>query len=597
MLANLCYNGCESEGFMKNKKKNHNLRKVLQFYAEDKIRLIVTCVLLILTGVMGIFNPILAANMLSNIADSKFDLAIKLTIILLAISLVRALLNAFTEALFTRINLKVQHKLTCTLVSAVNDTKMSKLDSIKIGSITERLGMDIYTVSSSYLHIIDMIFEIITNVAFLIYIAFLNIWIFFILLAYVVVLYFICSYKAKVWIKGRKQVKALKDKSRSAYIEQIHGIRDVKLLNIKENITNYSNNLDEKTIAFDLKFSDKRNIIRRVQTIVSSLFMVAFILLGIVFVNKNLLLLTGFLVIYSYYGRVEGLVSYISSLKEDLADGEISASRIFDIIDNFEKESYGTESIENFSGKIELKDVSFSYGSDKLVLDNVNMCFESNKMTAIVGKSGSGKTTILSLISKLYDVNGGEIYFDDKKISELTESAIHSNVGVVSQAPYIFNTTIKQNLLFVKPDATDDELKKVLKQAQIYDDMKRMKAGLDSEIGENGIKLSGGQKQRLAIARLLLMDSKVIVLDEATSALDNENQNKIVDVLENLKQDKTIIIVAHRLSTIVGADKIYLIEEGKNVACGIHKELMKNCKSYKELYLLEEKSAKLDENN
>lgn len=597
MLANLCYNVCESEGLMKNKKKNHNLRKVLQFYAEDKLRLIVTCILLILTGVMGIFNPILAANMLSNIAESKFDLAIKLTIILLVISLLRALLNAFTEALFTRINLKVQHKLTGALVSAVNDTKMSKLDSIKIGSITERLGMDIYTVSSSYLHIIDMIFEIITNVTFLIYIAFLNIWIFFILLAYVVVLYFICSLKAKVWIKGRKQVKALKDKARSAYIEQIHGIRDVKLLNIKENITNYSNNLDEKTIAVDLKFSDKRNIIRRVQTIVSSLFMVAFILLGIVFVNKNLLLLTGFLVIYSYYGRVEGLVSYISSLKEDLADGEISASRIFDIIDNFEKESYGAETIENFSGKIELESVSFSYNPDELVLDNVNMCFEPNKMTAIVGKSGSGKTTILSLISKLYDVNGGEIYFDDKKISELTESAIHSNVGVVSQAPYIFNTTIKQNLLFVKPDATDDELKKVLKQAQIYDDIKHMKANLDSEIGENGIKLSGGQKQRLAIARLLLMDSKVIVLDEATSALDNENQNKIVDVLENLKQDKTIIIVAHRLSTIVGADKIYLIEEGKNVACGIHKELMKNCKSYKELYLLEEKSAKLDENN
>lgn len=582
---------------MKNKKKNHNLRKVLQFYAEDKLRLIVTCVLLILTGVMGIFNPILAANMLSNIADSKFDLAIKLTIILLVISLVRALLNAFTEALFTRINLKVQHKLTSALVSAVNDTKMSKLDSIKIGSITERLGMDINTVSSSYLHIIDMIFEIITNVAFLIYIAFLNIWIFFILLAYVVVLYFICSYKAKVWIKGRKQVKALKDKSRSAYIEQIHGIRDVKLLNIKENITNYSNNLDEKTIAFDLKFSDKRNIIRRVQTIVSSLFMVAFILLGIVFVNKNLLLLTGFLVIYSYYGRVEGLVSYISSLKEDLADGEISASRIFDIIDNFEKESYGTEPIENFSGKIELESVSFSYSLGKLVLDSVNMFFEPNKMTAIVGKSGSGKTTILSLISKLYDINSGEIYFDDKKISELSESAIHSNVGVVSQSPYIFNTTIKQNLLFVKPDATDDELKKVLKQAQIYDDMKRMKVGLDSEIGENGIKLSGGQKQRLAIARLLLMNSKAIVLDEATSALDNENQNKIVDVLENLKQDKTIIIVAHRLSTIVGADKIYLIDEGRNVACGTHKELMKNCKAYKELYLMEEKSAKSDEIN
>lgn len=584
---------------MKNKdnKKSHNLRKVLPFYAEDKLKLVLTCMLMIITGVMGIFTPIISANILTNIADSNFELAIKLAIVLFAINFLKTIFNAFTEALFVRINLKVQHKLTNKLVCAVNDTKMQKLDSIKIGSITERLGMDINTVSSSYLQIIDMIFEIITNVAFLIYIAFLNVWIFLILLCYVVVLYFICSYKARVWIRGRKKVKALKDKSRSAYIEQIHGIRDVKVLNIKENITAYSSELDSNTISVDLKYNDKRNIIRRIQAIVSSLFMVVFIILGIVFVNKNLLLLTGFLVIYSYYGRVEGLVFYISSLKEFLADGEISAGRIFDIIETPEKERYGVEEINNFSGKITLEDVSFSYNVDEPVLKNINMVFKPNMMTAIVGKSGSGKTTILGLLAKLYDVGSGKIWFDDKEINSLTENSIHSNMGVVSQSPYIFNTSIKQNLLFVKPDATDDELIKVLKQAQIYNDIKRLKASLNSEIGENGIKLSGGQKQRLAIARLLLMDSKVIVLDEATSALDNENQNKIVDVLENLKKDKTIIIVAHRLSTIVGADKIYMIDNGENLADGTHKELMRKCKGYKELYLMEEKNAKVEEND
>lgn len=581
---------------MKSKsKKTHNLRKVLPFYAEDKLKLILTCFFMICTGVMGIFAPILSANVLTSIAESKFELAIKITIIIFAINLIKIIFNAFTEALFVRINLKVQHNLTNALVCVVNNTQMKKLDSVKIGSITERLGMDIYTVSSSYLQIIDMVFEIITNVAFLIYIAFLNIWIFLLLLVYVVVLYFICSYKAKVWIRGRKQVKQLKDKARSSYIEQIHGIRDVKVLNIKENITNYSNNLDKNTISADLKFNDKRNIIRRIQTLVSSLFLLVFIVLGVIFVNKNLLLLTGFLVIYSYYGRVDSLVSYISSLKENLADGEISASRIFDIIDCYEKEKYGNEVLTDFSGRIELKNVDFGYTEGEQVLNGVNMLFEPNQMTAIVGKSGGGKTTILSLLAKLYDKNSGEILFDDKEIDSLTENSIHSNIGIVSQSPYIFNTSIKQNLLFVKPDATDAELISVLKQAQIYDDIKRMKASLDSEIGENGIKLSGGQKQRLAIARILLMNSKVIVLDEATSALDNDNQNKIVNVLESLKKDKTIIIVAHRLSTIVGADKIYVIADGKNIADGNHKQLMKKCKDYKDLYLMEEKNAKIEE--
>lgn len=575
----------------KTKAKSHNIRKVLPFYKEDKSRLIWICSLIIATGVIGIFIPIISANILADIADSKFDLAMKLTFVFLGLNILKIIFNGITEGLYSRVNAMVIHKLIDKLVRAVNQTKMEKLDSIKIGSITERLGADIYTISSSYLKIIDMIFEIITNVAFLLYIAFLNFWLFLILLVYVVVLYFLCSYQARVWIHGRKIVKAMKDKSRSSYIEQITGIRDVKVLNIKENITNYSNKLDKETIDVDLKFIDKRNILRRIQMLVSTIFACVFIALGIVFVNKNWLLLTGFLVIYSYYGRVDSLVQYVSSLKENLAEGEISASRVFDIIDNFEKEEYGTEVLDNFSGKVELKNVSFAYNSDGEVLKNVNMAFEPGKMTAIVGKSGSGKSTILSLLAKLYDNQKGEILFDGKNIKSLTEGSIHSNIGVVSQAPYIFNTTIKQNLLFVKADATDDEIIDVLKKAQIYNDIKNLKKGIDSEIGENGIKLSGGQRQRLAIARLLLMNSKVIVFDEATSALDNENQNKIVEVLEGFKSEKTIIIVAHRLSTIVGADKIYVIDNGENVADGTHKELMKKCKEYKTLYLSEEKNA------
>lgn len=571
-------------------KKTHNLRKVLPIYVENKSKVILACFFIVFTGVLGVFVPIISANILSNIADSQFELAVDLALLLLAVNIFKMIFNGFTDFLYVRINANVVHKLTDRLVRAVTQTKMSKLESVKIGSITERLGMDIYTISASYLRVIEMVFEIITNVAFLAYIAYLNLWLFLILLAYVILLYLICAYKARLWIRGRKQVKALKDKARSSYIEQITGVRDVKLLNIKESITNHSNALDKKTIAVDLKFSDKRNMVRRLQMFVSSIFAVAFIVLGIVFVKKEFLLLTGYLVIYSYYGKVEGLVQYISSLKEQLADGEISATRIFEIIENYPKEEYGTEDLDAFSGNVEMKNVTFSYDKITNVLEDINMTFKPNELTAIVGKSGSGKSTILSLLAKLYDIDNGEILFDGKDINVLTENAIHSNVGVVSQSPYIFNTTIRQNLLFIKPDATEKEMIDVLKQAQIYADIKKLPAGIDSEIGENGIKLSGGQKQRLAIARLLLKDSKVIVFDEATSALDNENQNKIVEVLESFKVTKTIIIVAHRLSTIVGADKIYVIEDGKNIAEGTHRSLMKSCESYKELYELEEQS-------
>ena len=217
-------------------------------------------------------------------------------------------------------------------------------------------------------------------------------------------------------------------------------------------------------------------------------------------------------------------------------------------------------------------------------------------MTAIVGKSGSGKTTILNLISKLYDVADNSIFLDGHDINSLTEESIRSNIGEISQAPYIFNASIRENLFFSKPEATEEEMIKVLKDAQIYEDIEKMEKGIDTEIGENGVKVSGGQKQRIAIARLLLKENKVIVYDEATSALDNGSQNKIVQLLETLKKDKTIIIVAHRLSTIIGADKIYMLDGGKVLDSGTHKELMMNCEKYKELYELEESGAKIDTN-
>ena len=240
---------------------------------------------------------------------------------------------------------------------------------------------------------------------------------------------------------------------------------------------------------------------------------------------------------------------------------------------------------------IEIRNMSKKF-NEQILFDDFNLEIDDGEFVVIMGPSGSGKTTILSLVSKLYDAKGGEILLDGKNINSLTEKTIHGNIGEISQSPYIFNASIRQNLLFVKPDATDEELVKVLKNAEIYKDIKKMPNGMDTEIGENGVKLSGGQRQRVAIARLLLMDSKVIVFDEATSALDNNSQNKIVEMLETYKENKTIIIVAHRLSTIVGADQIYMLDGGKVIANGTHAELMRKCKEYNELYKLEEQSAK-----
>ena len=577
---------------LKSKKvKTHYMRKVLPVYAKQKKMITFLMIVMVICGVLGILQPIYSANALASVASMQFESATKFIIIMCILGLSRVLFNMVMEGLYIRVNAKTKRELTDKLIWSINSTKMSKLDSTQMGSLAEKLSNDIGSVSDCYLDMMNLIFNILTNIVFLIYIAFLNFYLFLIVMGYVVLLFVVCTIKSRIWIRGRKITKKANDEARSAYMEQISGMRDVKLLGIEESVTNYSSKKYEKALRLEVKVDDKRNIIRRTQGALSIIFELVFLLIGILFIKKEMILLTGLLIIYTYYGRVEGLVGFLSQFKEFSAEGEIAASRIFDVIENYEKESFGTEELENFSGKIELKNVNFSYDGERQVLKNANLCFEPGKMTAIVGKSGSGKSTILNLISKLYDVGDGQIFYDGTDINALSKNTIRQNVGEISQTPYIFNSTVRQNLLFSKPDATDDELKQVLKDAQIYEDVVNMPKYLDTEIGENGVKISGGQRQRLAIARLLLKDTKVIVFDEATSALDNSSQKKIVDLLETFKEKKTIIIVAHRLSTIISADTIYMIDDGKIIASGTHRELMKKCKDYKDLYKLEEQGA------
>ena len=289
------------------------------------------------------------------------------------------------------------------------------------------------------------------------------------------------------------------------------------------------------------------------------------------------------------------VVIKFAAIKQYATEGELAAQRIFEVIDEYPKENFGSNTIENVEGKIEFKDVTFAYNENENVLEHLDLTFEPNKTTAVVGKSGSGKSTILALINKLYTVNNGSITLDGQDINTLTEDTIRNNIGIVTQTPYIFNRTIRENLLFIKPDVTEEELISALKRAQIYDFIKKLDKGLDSLVGENGVMLSGGQKQRIAIARILLKNSKVIVFDEATSALDNESQGLIVKAIDSLKKNHTIIIVAHRLSTIVDADSIVVLDGGKIIDQGTHEELFSKCKLYKDLYKSEKTNVELED--
>ena len=236
------------------------------------------------------------------------------------------------------------------------------------------------------------------------------------------------------------------------------------------------------------------------------------------------------------------------------------------------------------SGEVEFSHVNFSYDEERQILKDVSFRLESGRSVAIVGPSGSGKSTIINLIPRLYDVQSGTVTFDGNDVRKLDLTFLRKSVGVVSQETYLFNGTIRENLQYAKPDATEEEMIEVCRKANIYEFIQNQEKGFDSVVGNRGLKLSGGEKQRLSIARVLLKDPALLIFDEATSALDSISESKIQEAIDPIIKERTSILIAHRLSTILAADEILVVKDGEIVERGHHKELVELGGVYTELY-------------
>ncbi len=268
-------------------------------------------------------------------------------------------------------------------------------------------------------------------------------------------------------------------------------------------------------------------------------------------------------------------ISRINPLSQIFTRGLVSAKRIFAIIDTPD-ESHLTEGRrpENFTGKIEFRDVSFSYGEEAPALRNVSLTALPGQTLALVGATGSGKSTVLNLLSRFYEPNSGEILLDGIPVSEISKEWLRDHTGFVTQEAFLFNTTIRENLTLAKHDASDAELWDALETANAADFIRALPEQLDTMAGERGVRFSGGEKQRLSIARALLKNPPLLLLDEATSALDNTTEKLIQRALDRLRANRTSFVIAHRLSTIREADLICVLDHGELVEQGKHEELL-----------------------
>ncbi|MBN5611785.1 SAV1866 family putative multidrug efflux ABC transporter [Staphylococcus aureus] len=286
------------------------------------------------------------------------------------------------------------------------------------------------------------------------------------------------------------------------------------------------------------------------------------------------------------FGPLRRLVASFTTLTQSFA----SMDRVFQLIDeDYDiKNGVGAQPIEIKQGRIDIDHVSFQYNDNEApILKDINLSIEKGETVAFVGMSGGGKSTLINLIPRFYDVTSGQILIDGHNIKDFLTGSLRNQIGLVQQDNILFSDTVKENILLGRPTATDEEVVEAAKMANAHDFIMNLPQGYDTEVGERGVKLSGGQKQRLSIARIILNNPPILILDEATSALDLESESIIQEALDVLSKDRTTLIVAHRLSTITHADKIVVIENGHIVETGTHRELIAKQGAYEHLYSIQ----------
>lgn len=560
---------------------------IIKLIKEDRWRLIVSGILLFLCGLTGIFTGYLNGAAVEAITNSNINLAIMYLIMYFFIGV---LIGTILSGLANSMLLKIESKLTRTLgfntyKKALNLPAIA-FEEMSSGEIINRITNDADSLSFTFGKMINMISSIVTALVILVYV-FFNSWIVgLILIVFLIILYFIIKKYTPLLKDAHKERKTTQDSFTSLANESIRGIREIKTLGIKEQlIINAKKSIDDifkvskKEIDLETRFNIVISLLKEVLEV--GVFIICIILL-----YYKQITLTFFIAMTYYIYRYMWFIECLNDFTETYQKVSVSLDRVNEILENqkFNDVVFGNTDIKNMKGIIKFKDVSFSYPNEEKVLDDFNLIIEPNKKIAIVGASGQGKSTLFNLITRLFDANAGTISIDDVNILDISEECLRKNVSIIRQEPFIFNRTILENFKIIDENIKLKDVKKYVKEAYLDEYIESLPKKYDTLLGEGGVNLSGGQKQRLAIARTLAKNSKIILFDEATSALDNNSQEFIKKSIDNLVKNHTVVIVAHRLSTIIDADVIYVIDKGKVIASGTHNQLLTSCDYYKNLY-------------
>jgi len=565
--------------------------RVVGCYKPYKGLLAVIAFFVIVYSALGLVSPILIKDIIDDALPQKnLHLLVFFIAAAFIVTIILNLANVFQNYLNTLVSKRITRDMRSQMFERMEAMSLKFFSNLPVGDVSARMSYDIGGVdsvlSSVFIQILQNVFIFVLTAVTL----FLTNWILALVsLAILPLFIFPTKRVGKIrWgIATELQQKYAKMNSVIQENLNVSGILLLKLFTKEK----------DKKAEFDAvseevtKLNIRENVVGRwffmvVQSFTSIGPLLIYLIGGIIMIETGAITVGIMVMFVSLLSRLYSPIASISNIHVDIVRSMALFERIFQYLDMPEdvSDAPGAKEMPPVDGDIVFENVVFKYDEKNTALNGINIHIKAGQTVALVGPSGAGKTTITSLVPRLYDVTAGKVMIDGMDVRSVTQNSLRRNIGMVTQDTFLFNATIRENLLFARGDATQEEIEQACRTANIHDFIISLANGYDTIVGERGVKLSGGEKQRISIARCLLKNPRIVIFDEATSSLDSGSEAAIQDAIEPLMRNRTGLIIAHRLSTIMSSDWIYVVDSGKIAEQGTHEQLLAAGGIYRELY-------------
>ena len=571
------------------------LKRFLSYYRPHRLIFTLDMIASLLVALVGIVYPMITREMINRFTSEDFVLEEEYKTIIMAgvglllLYIVRMLMNFFIQYYGHVMGVRMQAQMRSDMFRHLEKLPYSFYDSHETGKIMSRMTSDLMDISELAHHGPEnILISSISVIVSFVYLSTINLWLTLIIFACVPFLLLIALFLRKRMRNAFRESRESTAKINAALESSISGIRVTKAFTNADKEEEKFQEGNGMFVSARRKAYKAMGQFHSMTAFITDIFNVIIIIAGGLFLYRGGILLGDYSAFVVSVGLFISPVMTLINFMEQYQNGVTGFERFVEIMDETpEEDTPGAVDIGEVEGDIELRHVSYHYDESNPVLNDLSLHVKKGQTYALVGPSGGGKTTICHLIPHFYDCVDGEILIDDKELHTVTMASVRRNIGIVQQDIYLFNASIRDNILYGRLDATEEEVIEAAKRANIHDYIMTLEEGYDTVIGERGVRLSGGQKQRLSIARVFLKNPPILILDEATSALDNTTEILIQQALDELCKGRTTIVVAHRLSTIKNADEIAVIADGRILEQGNHETLMAKGGMYAELYSLQ----------